>query len=666
MHLARLCSALLVLATAPVLAQEAPLRPGAPVPMLSAERTNHVDYVWFSGQPGQESARGGADTATVTVKPNPSGDVRVAVFEEFSGGAGSQWRASVWMSSFLASSTLGRTLTDYEFGVSAGGFVDGPSAGGLTTAALMATMLGMPVDPEATMTGSVNPDGTIGPVGGIPQKIAGAAAKGKKRFGFPVGQRYDTDLRTMESVDLDAVAGGRGMAAREVRDVYDAFQLLTGKELPRPVPLETEAMELPKPAFELMKLTTRRWFTHAREQLDVLRKEQAFPPLTQSLVMDASTRLQASLRYQAQGLGAMAYSQALEAAALADMAVRMDRFARLALQEDFGPLMREVEALSAVKGKVAKTFAGLEQRQPKTATGALTLLSAYSAATAAWAFTELGLEEVAEFDAVLKGAKEGRVPASWQPLLQKAGPEGTERAMATLLASKLMPPLIHFLMAEYSLQKVEDAFVVGYDSGAPLVLEEAALQRLARTYLSAAKANLDYYDSLVLSGQAEEAGVSLAVARGAKATQDGDYRFAMKLMDVALRHRKTPGTAGAMTVLSASLGAWLRGSSLVANEYSLGVVKEGGSVKEVKRDKALMSMLELAERKAREHAAVAREVAGVVPVAARARYLEARVRREGSPEDKLTALYDFWNSSAMSQIAVLLSRAASGPDRETP
>ena len=42
---------------------------------------------------------------------------------------------------------------------------------------------------DITMTGTINPDGTVGPVGGIPEKIAGTAKAGYKRILIPAGQR---------------------------------------------------------------------------------------------------------------------------------------------------------------------------------------------------------------------------------------------------------------------------------------------------------------------------------------------------------------------------------------------------------------------------------------------------------------------------------------------
>ncbi|MHB8879200.1 MAG: hypothetical protein ACYC8T_36335 [Myxococcaceae bacterium] len=189
-------------------------------------------------------------------------------------------------------------------------------------------------------------------------------------------------------------------------------------------------------------------------------------------------------------------------------------------------------------------------------------------------------------------------------------------------------------------------------------LSEAALQRLARGYLSAAKANLDYYDSLMLAGSADSAGASLARAQAAKAAQSGDYRIANLLLHFSIGHMEEKGVPGAMASLAASLGSYLRSASLIASEYSLGVVTVKGTITSIEREKAFASMLELAELKAREQAAVAKAVTGRVPMGAQVKYLEARVLREGDTAEKLDALYAFWQSSGFSQIAVLLTRGA--------
>lgn len=66
--------------------------------------------------------------------------------------------------------------------------VDGPSAGAALTVALMAAIRDRDLDPAVKMTGTINGDGTIGPVGGIPEKALAAAEKGAERFLVPRGQ----------------------------------------------------------------------------------------------------------------------------------------------------------------------------------------------------------------------------------------------------------------------------------------------------------------------------------------------------------------------------------------------------------------------------------------------------------------------------------------------
>ncbi len=70
------------------------------------------------------------------------------------------------------------------------------------------------------MTGTVNPDGTIGPVGGIPHKIEGAAAAGKTLVLVPGGQRYDYDYAAGQSVDLVQVGQRLGIEVKLVPDIY--------------------------------------------------------------------------------------------------------------------------------------------------------------------------------------------------------------------------------------------------------------------------------------------------------------------------------------------------------------------------------------------------------------------------------------------------------------
>ena len=127
--------------------------------------------------------------------------------------------------------------------------IGGPSAGGTMTVGIIAALEGWSVNPEVMMTGMINPDGTIGPVGGILEKAAAAHEAGVKLFLIPQGQRIQYVQQTekkeiggiveihsqTEKVDVVQYAKDRwGLQVVEVSDIYQAVYYFTGHQLPKP------------------------------------------------------------------------------------------------------------------------------------------------------------------------------------------------------------------------------------------------------------------------------------------------------------------------------------------------------------------------------------------------------------------------------------------------
>ncbi len=136
------------------------------------------------------------------------------------------------MAAFVATTLLDEELGRYRISFDLEGRVDGPSAGALTTSGLLALLGNQgPLLADATMTGTVNPDGTVGPVGGIPLKVSGVAEAGFTRFGIPLGQRPDLDPCTGEVVDVVELGKSLGVEVQEIGDVREAFAFLAGHEL---------------------------------------------------------------------------------------------------------------------------------------------------------------------------------------------------------------------------------------------------------------------------------------------------------------------------------------------------------------------------------------------------------------------------------------------------
>lgn len=82
---------------------------------------------------------------------------------------------------------------DIIFSISAGNnqdlqAVDGGSAGGAMTVLLVSELLGKTINSHVLMTGTIQPDGTIGPIGAVGEKADAAGQYGAKIFLVPQGQ----------------------------------------------------------------------------------------------------------------------------------------------------------------------------------------------------------------------------------------------------------------------------------------------------------------------------------------------------------------------------------------------------------------------------------------------------------------------------------------------
>lgn len=115
--------------------------------------------------------------------------------------------------------------------------IGGPSASALVTIGFIALFLNVSIKPYVTMTGMINPDGTIGFVGGLKEKIEIAAQREYRVFMIPRGQRtyrypfiYEEKypwgvIRKVEYRTVDLVEYGRtlNISVIEVGNVIEAF-----------------------------------------------------------------------------------------------------------------------------------------------------------------------------------------------------------------------------------------------------------------------------------------------------------------------------------------------------------------------------------------------------------------------------------------------------------
>lgn len=123
--------------------------------------------------------------------------------------------------------------------------IGGPSAGALMTVGFLSLLTNTSLTPGVTMTGMINPDATVGPVGGLKEKLDAAASAGFKVFLIPLGQRYYQYpvvqeekypwgiVRRIAYERVDLVEYGReiNVTVVEVGSILDAYTYFTGSNI---------------------------------------------------------------------------------------------------------------------------------------------------------------------------------------------------------------------------------------------------------------------------------------------------------------------------------------------------------------------------------------------------------------------------------------------------
>ena len=79
--------------------------------------------------------------------------------------------------------------------------IEGPSAGAALTISTIAALEGKQLNNSVMLTGTINPDGTIGPVGGISAKTKAAKDLGAKIFLVPSGQGTQTTYTPVQNCE---------------------------------------------------------------------------------------------------------------------------------------------------------------------------------------------------------------------------------------------------------------------------------------------------------------------------------------------------------------------------------------------------------------------------------------------------------------------------------
>ncbi len=174
-------------------------------------------------------------------------------------------QGSARLAARVAASTLGLDWRDYDYLItfrSPSSVIGGPSAGAVMSLALTTALqhLSDPANPweldsRVAATGTINPDGTIGPVGGIPEKAQGAYDAGIRLFLYPAGMEVATvrDGFSTRQVNMTDHCNAIGIECRPAASLVQVIELAAGVKVAgddAPVPGTVDYADVLAPSVE--------------------------------------------------------------------------------------------------------------------------------------------------------------------------------------------------------------------------------------------------------------------------------------------------------------------------------------------------------------------------------------------------------------------------------
>jgi hypothetical protein len=482
---------------------------------------------------------------TLTVVRNAPGSVRVGFFESEVGGSGPQWRSAGWTAIMTAAQLLDfdRRIGEVSFEIQ--GRIDGPSAGALMTVGVLAAARGDRIRPDATMTGTINPDGIIGPVGGIPHKLDGAAHAGKKLVLIPAGIPYQKDQNTGATPDLVTLGNRLGVEVVPVLDIFAAYQKLTGAELPRASAYTLDRAD--SVIYDMTDEIMNDWLDRARKVWKIWEEHpetMLATPERQAFAKAAKNFYQSGANLWEEGEYCASLHDALEGIRGHYLTQEAERCELVYRQSGEGAMIARIRNNDWLTKAVEDSSKTLGDFTPQN----LNQLGIY-------------LEAI---DAFLTGISYRALAATM--LDQLPATEPSERAAAARHASYCQ------VRGWFMLKLAEDYIKAAGRLEGAAIPESTAIAELADFYRRAADANVSAFTSLAVNPAAEKQGISTSQVEFNLSLKDEEYgllRQADRQFPAAIQRAFPAGLQRDCAQLAASLFTYCHGAMLVAKYYSL-------------------------------------------------------------------------------------------------
>lgn len=566
----------------------------------------------------------------VTVSHHGAKAFRVGFFESEVGGSGADWRGAGWMAAMVAAQIQAFDPATTQISFDVAGMIDGPSAGALMTVGVLATLRGDQVRQDAAMTGTINPDGAIGAVGGIAHKLAGAAEAGKKLVLIPAGVRRQLDQNQGELVDLIERGAELGLEVRPVVDVFEAYELMTGSPLPRPE--DTGHPRLADAAYDVIRPKVDGWLVRAgmlAEQYGNLPEDQRYE-YPDGRIEEAKELATRANRLLIEGRVAGAARSALDASVAAVMGYEVAQVNATANLRSLDEAKKQAQTASGAWEKLELLLEEIQGITPSTVAEAGWLVDAYSSLVEGYAFAALAdrhLNAPAEDEALAR-----------ENILTAAG---------------------YYQLVLLDIQLSQDSIELGRSHGGAPLPADAPIQVAADFFQHAADANLNVFNASIIEAIAQSAGMRTEAVKAGLAEKDETYALVRAITEnvtPVLVNKLGDKPAAQYVRLAAAMYCYSQAAALVAKYGSLDAKLEDFEVVSVPREKTLQNMLDTAEEQARR--AIQRLVdRDIDPSSVVMAYDLARLERDRDVTAQLSALGGYWNVYVQAQMMARLAGA---------
>lgn len=598
----------------------------------TADRAVVVPALAYVEGPDGEAAGHALEFIRILIGRNPEPRIRVGILEDVPGGVGPMSRPTGWLAAILGARFAGVPLDEVSIAFDMVGFGDGPSDGMVRAVGVAAGLLGHSLRDGVAMTGAINPDGTVGPVGGIQQKIDAAAEFGYKLVLIPIGQRYEES--SSGRVDLVAHGAGLGVEVREVGNFYEAYAAFTGHDL-RPHAPAAISTALPAPLAQALRDV----YKQASERVEEIGDHLA--GLGAQLDPRLPRLMQAAERASAAGNPALAlaYVGQAERIAIEQLVTAITGLERSDVRGDVSGLREALEELDDVldttNAAIDELWEALQQAPPEALSDVAWVLELYGVLAEARAAVFRGATLLLSVDSSLETLEEQDPDEEDSEAVEQAGEHLLRAAYWYAQAEALRRQAVNLV----------ELYVSAPETGsAP---PEQTVARQAQIQLVSAYTALEYFDRVELDSIASTGGVHVDLVQRGMVVVDPDYGLANGLLNYLF----PPDTDNPYGLLATSWRTYEMGTLLTVYHYNLEDDEEESSVKE----DLLNYMLDWNAEQARAAIAAARAL-GIEPHLSIVLYSAGEGLREGEVRDRLEALRMFWRAEFMARVLTDLAR----------